>query len=309
MYFYSFEQWLLFFYIYCFLGWVWESGYVSFKERKWVNRGFMHGPLLPIYGSGAIIILFATLPVKNSLPLIFLFGMISATILEYFTGAEMEKLFHVRYWDYSNQPLNLNGHICLGCSLAWGGFSLLLVKVIHSPIESFVLSLPYEPLKVSVFIITVLATIDMTKSFQAAIGLKNLIAELSENNEELKVLQEKVDVIISSINKKKEEVSQKIEENIQKKKEKYYSLEEKFITGVNALEKLHSSSDETFEEEYNKYKKELGLIKEKIEAHKKIRENYNFSKPVRDLLKRNPYAKSRSDRFNIIKEIKNRNNN
>ena len=63
MYVYTPGQWALLFFFYCFCGWVWESCYVSAKQRHWVNRGFLHGPLLPIYGSGAIIILFATLPV------------------------------------------------------------------------------------------------------------------------------------------------------------------------------------------------------------------------------------------------------
>ena len=71
MYNYSISQWLLFFYIYCFIGWIWESCYVSVHEKKWVNRGFLHGPFLPIYGTGAIAILWATLPVANNYFLIF----------------------------------------------------------------------------------------------------------------------------------------------------------------------------------------------------------------------------------------------
>lgn len=70
MYVYSLGQWLLFFFLYCFLGWVWESCYVSAKRRQWVNRGFLHGPMLPIYGTGAVIILLATIPVRDSLLLL-----------------------------------------------------------------------------------------------------------------------------------------------------------------------------------------------------------------------------------------------
>ena len=142
MYPYSFVQWLLFFYLYCFIGWIWESCYVSLKKRHLVNRGFLHGPLLPIYGFGAMTILLVTMRVRDSIPLIFLAGMAGATILEYFTGAAMERIFHVRYWDYSNQPLNLNGHICLISSLAWGFFSILLVRVVHKPAEVLILAIP-----------------------------------------------------------------------------------------------------------------------------------------------------------------------
>ena len=120
MHIYTAGQWVLLFFFYCFCGWIWESCYVSLCQRHWVNRGFLHGPLLPIYGSGAVIILLATIPVEQSLVLIYLCGMVAATALEYVTGAVMERLFHVRYWDYSTQKCNLNGYICLTSSLAWG---------------------------------------------------------------------------------------------------------------------------------------------------------------------------------------------
>ena len=122
MYSYNFMQWLILFYLYSFIGWVWESCYVSLKNGRWVNRGFLHGPLLPIYGAGAVTILFSTMEVRDSIPLIFLLGMVGATILEYITGACMERMFHVRYWDYSDKKWNLNGHICLAASLVWDAF-------------------------------------------------------------------------------------------------------------------------------------------------------------------------------------------
>ena len=87
MYVYTPGQWALLFFFYCFCGWVWESCYVSAKQRHWVNRGFLHGPLLPIYGSGAIIILFATLPVADNFWLVYFLGMLAATALEYVSSA------------------------------------------------------------------------------------------------------------------------------------------------------------------------------------------------------------------------------
>ncbi|MEG2597198.1 MAG: putative ABC transporter permease, partial [Oscillospiraceae bacterium] len=125
---YTISQWLLFFFVYCLIGWIWETCFTSIKQRKFVNRGFLYGPILPIYGFGAIIILLLTLPVKENFLLIFLFGMIGATALEFVTGAAMERIFHMRYWDYSKQPLNVNGYICFKCSLGWGFFSIILVK-------------------------------------------------------------------------------------------------------------------------------------------------------------------------------------
>ena len=195
MYVYTMGQWLLFFFLYCFLGWVWESCYVSAKQRQWVNRGFLHGPMLPIYGFGAVIILWATLPVRQSLPLIFLLGMLTATALEYVTGAAMEALFKVRYWDYSQQPFNLNGHICLTCSLAWGAFSILLVRFLHPPVEELVLRLPAFLVDPLAFLLTVVFTVDAVRSFQAAMDLREVLTRLTEENEDLRRLAKRVEVI------------------------------------------------------------------------------------------------------------------
>ena len=195
MYVYTLGQWLLFFYLYCFLGWVWESCYVSLKRRRWVNRGFLHGPLLPIYGFGAVLILWATLPVRGSLALIFLLGMAAASALEYVTGAAMEALFKVRYWDYSNQPFNLNGHICLACSLAWGAFSILLVRVLHPPLEDLVLWLPGFLTDVLACGLTIYTTADTVRSFQAAMDLREVLTRLTEENEDLRRLARRVEVM------------------------------------------------------------------------------------------------------------------
>lgn len=72
---YHLTQWVLFFFIYSFIGWVWECCFVSVRKRRWVNRGFMYGPMLPIYGFGALAVLISTIRVRDSIPLIFLFGM------------------------------------------------------------------------------------------------------------------------------------------------------------------------------------------------------------------------------------------
>lgn len=195
MYVYTLGQWLLFFFLYCFLGWVWESCYVSARQRRWVNRGFLHGPLLPIYGFGAVIILWATLPVRGSLPLIFLLGMLAATALEYVTGAAMEALFKVRYWDYSHQPCNLHGYICLTSSLAWGAFSILLVRVLHPPFEDLVLWLPSFLADALACVLTVYFTADTVRSFQAAMDLREVLTRLTEENEDLRRLAKRVEVI------------------------------------------------------------------------------------------------------------------
>ena len=193
MYTYAWYHWLTFFYIYCFCGWVWESCYVSAKQHHWVNRGFLHGPLLPIYGSGAIIILFVTLPVADNLWLVYILGLLAATALEYVVGAVMERLFKVRYWDYTKQPFNLHGYICLTSSIAWGFFSILLVRFVHPPIDRLLHKLPALLVNPLAGIITAAFLYDTVTSTRAAIDLREVLTKLTEENAELRRLAEKAE--------------------------------------------------------------------------------------------------------------------
>ena len=200
MHIYTTGQWVLLFFFYCFCGWIWESCYVSVRQRQWVNRGFLQGPLLPIYGSGAIMILLATIPVENDLRLVYLFGMTAATALEYVTGAVMERLFRVRYWDYSSQRWNLNGHICLSSSIAWGFFSILMVRFIHPPIARLLLRVPawcVDPLALA---LTAVFTVDTVRSVQAALDLRETLAKLAEENEALRRLAKRAEVYAAFAN-------------------------------------------------------------------------------------------------------------
>jgi uncharacterized membrane protein len=186
---YTFTTWVFFFYVYCFLGWVWETLYVSVKKAHWVNRGFMRGPFLPIYGSGAIVVLIFTLPYRTQAGLVFVAGMVSATILEYITGVAMEKMFHVRYWDYGNQKFNLNGHICLSSSLAWGVFSVILTLYGHTFVEKLVLLLNTNVKEFIVLAITVYFSIDLYESIREAINLREVLVSLESSNEDVRRLQ------------------------------------------------------------------------------------------------------------------------
>lgn len=212
MYEYSLQQWMMFFFIYCFLGWVWESCYVSAKKRKWVNRGFLHGAWLPIYGSGAIAVLFITLPVKEKLLAVYFAGMIGATILEYVTGAVMERIFHVKYWDYSNQKCNLHGYICLSSSIAWGFFSVGLIRYIHHPIEELVQKMPEWALILLDGILLAAFCVDTVTSVREAFDLKAII--LAEKEKELQLLQRSLALVAESL----EEKSQRLHDSIRNRK-------------------------------------------------------------------------------------------
>ena len=135
----------------------------------------MHGPMLPLYGSGAMVVLIVTIPVRDNVLLVFLMGMIGATILEYFTGITMERLFHVRYWDYRNLKFNVRGYICPLASLCWGAFSILMVKVVHIPFEHMVLLIPVTIADILAFFLTIAAVVDFTQSFNEAMDMKRIL--------------------------------------------------------------------------------------------------------------------------------------
>lgn len=189
---YTLSQWLLFFFLYSFFGWIWESCYVSVRKHRWVNRGFMHGPMLPLYGSGAVSVLIITLPVRENLPLVFIMGMIGATLLEFFTGMIMESLFHVRYWDYSHLKFNIKGYICPVASLCWGVFSIMMVKVVHIPIEEVILKIPMTIADGLAFVLTVVAAVDFTQSFNEAMDMKKMLVQLDETKVQIQKLQERI---------------------------------------------------------------------------------------------------------------------
>ena len=199
MYPYSLSQWLFLFYFYCFLGWCVESTHVSIRQKPphWVNRGFMRGPFLPLYGSGAIMMLVVSAPFQHNLFLTYVAGCIGATILEYITGVTMEVLFKVRYWDYSNQPFNFQGYICLGTTLAWGGLTILMTRIIHKPIEGLLYMIPFNLLSVVVFILTVFIAADFALSFRAALDIRDILLAMEKVKEEMAHMQKRLDVLIA----------------------------------------------------------------------------------------------------------------
>ena len=207
---YNLTQWLLFFYIYSFFGWCIESSYVSIRKRKFVNRGFMRGPFLPLYGSGAVLLLFVTIPVRDSLILSFIFGAAAATVLEYITGACMEALFKVRYWDYSNNPFNLHGYVCLGTSLAWGLLTIVMIRIVHEPVEHLVLSINQTVQDILAAVLTVYVTADMALSFRAALDIRAMLEKMTRVKEEMEKMQGRLDAMIAfagpKMAEKKEEI-------------------------------------------------------------------------------------------------------
>lgn len=192
MYDYGPFQWVLVFYIYCFLGWVFESTVVSVQQRRPVNRGFLRGPMLPIYGFGAVILLHIALPLRGHPLAIFLVGMAAATAFEYVVGVIMESLFKVRYWDYSTHRFQFQGRICLQSSLTWGVMALILPYVIHRPVERLLMQLSPVMTAVLVCVLSVYFVLDVISSVKTALGIAKLLEEVERMRAEANVLREQL---------------------------------------------------------------------------------------------------------------------
>ena len=136
-------QFLWIFFIYAFLGWCTEVSYAALRTGKFVNRGFLNGPVCPIYGCGVVVVLAGLEPLKGNFVLLFLGSVVLTSALELVTGFVLEKLFRQRWWDYSDKPFNLGGYICLEFSIMWGFACLFVVDILHPSIEFFIRLIPH----------------------------------------------------------------------------------------------------------------------------------------------------------------------
>lgn len=292
---YMMVQWVFFFYFYCFFGWLFESTYVSVKKRHFVNRGFMRGPFLPLYGSGAIMMLLVSAPFQDNLVLVYVSGVIGATVLEYITGVTMEALFKVRYWDYSNQPFNFQGHICLGSSLAWGVLTVLMTRFIHKPIEQFVLSVPIYILSPITLALTIVIVADFTLSFKAAMDIRDILVKMEKVKEEAERMSKRLDVMIALANEDVETWKQEQEEKMDVWKT---DMEERF-------EKLKEAISEKQNGRFEGIREEMVQLREKyhinLELNRQLKNFKDFYK--RGMLRGNPTMASGKFK-EVLEELK-----
>lgn len=173
------------FYIYSFLGWAFESTFVSIKEGRVVNRGFISGPFCTIYGCGAVGVYLLLKPVAGCLPLLYLGGVVCPTALEYVVAVMMEALFHASWWDYSQKKYNFQGKICLGSSIAWGFFTILLFYVLQPFVDRIVAFYDVETGQAMVLGVTAVYALDFTVSAVQAADLSLRLQKMGSMVQEL----------------------------------------------------------------------------------------------------------------------------
>ena len=220
--FYKIIDYVFMFFLFSAVGWTVECTYRSLGERRIINSGFLHGPMCPIYGVGCLVIdtllVPIAAPIGKRIFIVLILGMILADIVEYTTSFLMEKLFNARWWDYSNNFLNLHGRICFKHTIYWAIFTFFYVYII-APIYRYALTFISQQVRtIAVFVILAVFLVDLTLTVKAAADinkmmkkLQNLKKTIKEKGESLlDTAGEKYEVILSSgdkINEWKNEIN------------------------------------------------------------------------------------------------------
>lgn len=195
------------FFIFSAIGWAIECTYRSLGEKKIINSGFLYGPMCPIYGTGCLVFELILVPLsqpieKRVIPVLLL-GMVLADIVEYATSYIMEKLFNARWWDYSNNFLNLHGRICFKHTCYWAIFAFVYVYLI-APVYQYVLSfIPQNVRTIAVFVILAVLAVDLTLTVKAAADISKLMKKLKAFRA---TVSEKADLIKDTAENKYEEL-------------------------------------------------------------------------------------------------------
>jgi len=168
------------FFIYAFLGWCTEVSYAALVTGKFVNRGFLNGPWCPIYGFGVVIVLSCLEPLKGDLLALFLGSVLLTSALEWLTGFVLEKIFHQRWWDYSDEPFNLGGYICLRFSIAWGFACLFVVKLLHPTVQLFIRLIPHLLGLVLLAALCIIMVIDLAATLSTIAKLNHRLDLIDE---------------------------------------------------------------------------------------------------------------------------------
>lgn len=172
--------------VYSFLGWVCETFYCSVGRRRFVNRGFLNGPVCPVYGFGALAVLYLLAPFSRRPVLLFFSAMLLTSILEYITGWLLEKLFHTRWWDYSTYPFNLHGRVCLRNSLLFGLIALAAVLLIDPAVQRMLGRLPLRAAFSLALLLGSVFLVDTVLSARSAFALSKKAEQLAELRAELR---------------------------------------------------------------------------------------------------------------------------
>ena len=268
---YSFLAIIIYFITYSFLGWVMESIFRSISERKIINTGFLKGPFCPIYGVGAIIMLLFLKRFSDNLIVLFIVSVVVLTIWEYLVGVLLEKLFHTKYWDYSNNKFNFQGRICLMNSIFWGILGVVFVKYIHLLIESLIEKIDFRILIVVYSILGIIILVDAISSIIKVKNIKVTLEKIEKLNNEIKekLKEENVQYLIEQLKYKRNKTILRLYKNVYRLKKAFPAINTKEITEVLNKKVELKEIKEQLKQKIEKRKKKGKEVIEEAQSEKK----------------------------------------
>ncbi len=239
---------MAYFIIYSFFGWVMESVLKTYAQKKPVNSGFLYGPFCPIYGFGAVFMFLCLNRFENNILLLFIIAFFTLSLWEYAVGVLLEKLFHTKYWDYSEKKFNIKGRVCLMNSLFWGFLGVIFIKFIHPWISAKIDLISANILTFNVIMITIAIIADTIVSAIKVSNIKVKLEKLKEITESLKEKIEELD--------KKQVNKENLQKVIEELKYKQTELKRKLIRQTNHLKKAFPTIKSDTIEKINEFLKE-----------------------------------------------------
>ena len=179
---------LMMFYLFAFAGWIYECIFVFLRDRKPINRGFLIGPILPLYGFGAVAVYLFLRPFSKIPTCLYFMGMEVATVLEYVTGWILEQCFHTKWWDYSEEPYNFQGRIALIPSMFWGVLSLVMFDLLLPVANEVIVRVPRRAGEIFLGVALVVTAADLSYTAITMINLRKQLEKLYTLKKELDLL-------------------------------------------------------------------------------------------------------------------------
>lgn len=239
---------VFYFFIYGFLGWCTEVAFATIKQRRFVNRGFLNGPICPVYGVGVGLVVILLESAEMTIVPLYVVSTVLVTAIEGMTGYLMDRIFHHKWWDYSNQPLNIGGYVCLLFSLAWGVACVIIVRVIHPVIHAGVELIPVMLGTILLSVLGVALLVDLCTT----------VAGIMRLNKKLDVMEK----IAAELKEISNSLGENIHENVMETMEFSEETRKQLDSTVSELrEKL----DNVSEEKKERLEERIDRVEEKIE--------------------------------------------
>ena len=185
------------FIIYAFLGWCSEVAFAAVNKGKFVNRGFLNGPVCPIYGVGMLIVVLCLWNLRDRPLLLFLGSALLTTALEFVTGFVLERFFHDKWWDYSDMPFNIKGYVCLKFTILWGLAASFIIGAIHRFIYMLIEKTPFVLGVILLAVFSAAFIADFTVTLTALVKLPKKLKAMAEAERALRAVSDKIGENIS----------------------------------------------------------------------------------------------------------------